>query len=218
MHVRFNDTEVLDLLPRKYGLSSDLSCTSHKKKNYTSSDDILVCCCSVTVAVCIGYMILSVYTYPDFLSKVKDTAEKVGQNLQERVESAGLAPPSPRTQRRGGPDESGSSGKRPPRPPPPKLGQPEPRLSLTLQTAQLFMSLLHAWGLQPDLDKLCVSKLGLMQPKRPITFGLLSRGGHMSLLMPGWHKHLPKVGLVLVYFTRNIKFDSHVTHLDTFST
>lgn len=126
--------------------------------------------------------------FVDFISKVKDTAENVSQKLQETAESAGLAP-SPRTQRKGG-GPQGGSGRKPPRPPPPKLGQPEPVTSLVMQIAQLYVSLLHAWGLQPDLDKLCSSKLGLICPKRPVSFGLLSRGGHMSLLMPGWHKRL----------------------------
>ncbi|XP_061198196.1 WD repeat-containing protein 7-like isoform X2 [Saccostrea echinata] len=60
--------------------------------------------------------------------------------------------------------------------------------SLTLDIAQLFLSCLHAWGLDPDLDKLCMNKLGLLQPRCPISFGLISRSGHMSLMLPGWHK------------------------------
>lgn len=60
--------------------------------------------------------------------------------------------------------------------------------SLTLDIAQLFLSCLHAWGLDPDLDKLCINKLGLLQPRCPIAFGLISRSGHMSLMLPGWHK------------------------------
>jgi len=31
---------------------------------------------------------------------------------------------------------------------------------LIMEIAQLFMSMLHAWGLDPDLDKLCLNKLG----------------------------------------------------------
>lgn len=60
--------------------------------------------------------------------------------------------------------------------------------SLTLDIAQLFLSCLHAWGLDPDLDKLCMNKLGLLQPRCPMSFGLISRTGHMSLMLPGWHK------------------------------
>ena len=62
--------------------------------------------------------------------------------------------------------------------------------SLTLESAQLFMSCLHAWGLDLDLDKLCTNKLGLLKPQCPISFGLLSRQGHMSLMLPGWHKRV----------------------------
>ncbi|CAN7984322.1 unnamed protein product [Ixodes hexagonus] len=56
--------------------------------------------------------------------------------------------------------------------------------NLTMEIAQLLLSLLHAWGLDHDLDKVCEGKLGLLCPMRPICFGLLSRGGHMSLLLP----------------------------------
>ncbi|XP_075549520.1 WD repeat-containing protein 7-like isoform X2 [Dermacentor variabilis] len=56
--------------------------------------------------------------------------------------------------------------------------------NLTMEVAQLLLSLLHAWGLDPDFDKVCESKLGLICPMRPICFGLLSRGNHMSLLLP----------------------------------
>ncbi|XP_077994081.1 WD repeat-containing protein 7-like isoform X2 [Glandiceps talaboti] len=60
--------------------------------------------------------------------------------------------------------------------------------NLTLDISQLFMSCLHAWGLDPSLDDICLTKLGLLKPHSPVCFGLISRGGHMSLVMPGWHK------------------------------
>ena len=50
------------------------------------------------------------------------------------------------------------------------------------------MSALHAWGRDSDLDKLALSKLGLLKPTQPLTFGILSKGGHMSLLLPGWNR------------------------------
>lgn len=34
----------------------------------------------------------------------------------------------------------------------------------TMQIAQILISLLHAWGLDPDLDRVCESKLGLLRP------------------------------------------------------
>ncbi|XP_070535704.1 WD repeat-containing protein 7-like [Ptychodera flava] len=60
--------------------------------------------------------------------------------------------------------------------------------NLTLDISQLFMSCLHAWGLDPSLDQICLTKLGLLKPHSAVCFGLFSRGGHMSLMMPGWHK------------------------------
>ncbi|XP_071788146.1 WD repeat-containing protein 7-like isoform X1 [Asterias amurensis] len=63
---------------------------------------------------------------------------------------------------------------------------------LTLDIAQLFMSCLHAWGLDPTLDDVCLTKLGLLKPHSPVSFGLLSHGAHMSLMLPGWHRNPSK--------------------------
>ena len=57
-------------------------------------------------------------------------------------------------------------------------------VNLTMEIAQIILSLLHAWGLDPELDKVCESKLGLLKPLRPVCFGQLSKAGHMSLLLP----------------------------------
>lgn len=46
-----------------------------------------------------------------------------------------------------------------------------------MEIAQLLLSLLHAWGMDPDLDRVCESKLGLLMPKVPVSFGVLSKGG-----------------------------------------
>jgi len=48
------------------------------------------------------------------------------------------------------------------------------------------LSLLHAWGLDKDLDKVAISKLGLLKPKAPVSYGLMSKGGIMSLMLPTW--------------------------------
>lgn len=47
----------------------------------------------------------------------------------------------------------------------------------TMEVAQLILSLLHAWGIDPDLDRVCEGKLGLLRPMVPISFGVLSKGG-----------------------------------------
>ncbi|PNF24264.1 WD repeat-containing protein 7, partial [Cryptotermes secundus] len=56
----------------------------------------------------------------------------------------------------------------------------------TMEIAQLLLSLLHAWGMDPDLDRVCEGKLGLLRPMVPVSFGVLSKGGYMSLLLPTW--------------------------------
>lgn len=33
-----------------------------------------------------------------------------------------------------------------------------------MEVAQLLLSLLHSWGLDPHLDKVCESQLGLLRP------------------------------------------------------
>uniref|UniRef100_A0A3P8U2G5 WD repeat domain 7 n=1 Tax=Amphiprion percula TaxID=161767 RepID=A0A3P8U2G5_AMPPE len=56
--------------------------------------------------------------------------------------------------------------------------------NLTMDTAKLFMSCLHGWGLNEQLDGICLDRLGMLRPHCPISFGLISRGGHMSLMLP----------------------------------
>ncbi|XP_056369770.1 WD repeat-containing protein 7 isoform X2 [Oenanthe melanoleuca] len=62
--------------------------------------------------------------------------------------------------------------------------------NLTMDTAKLFMSCLHAWGLNSVLDELCLQRLGMLRPHCSVSFGLLSRGGHMSLMLPGYDQPL----------------------------
>ncbi|XP_065519802.1 WD repeat-containing protein 7-like isoform X1 [Lathamus discolor] len=64
--------------------------------------------------------------------------------------------------------------------------------NLTMDTAKLFMSCLHAWGLNSSLDELCLERLGMLKPHCSVSFGLLSRGAHMSLMLPGYNQALGK--------------------------
>ncbi|KAM8792905.1 WD repeat-containing protein 7 [Eudromia elegans] len=64
--------------------------------------------------------------------------------------------------------------------------------NLTMDTAKLFMSCLHAWGLNAVLDELCLDRLGMLKPHCSVSFGLLSRGGHMSLMLPGYNQSIGK--------------------------
>ncbi|XP_060092113.1 WD repeat-containing protein 7 isoform X1 [Heteronotia binoei] len=65
--------------------------------------------------------------------------------------------------------------------------------NLTMDTAKLFMSCLHAWGLNGVLDELCSERLGMLKPHCSVSFGLISRGGHMSLMLPGYNQPIGKV-------------------------
>ncbi|XP_054730501.1 WD repeat-containing protein 7 [Anastrepha obliqua] len=58
-----------------------------------------------------------------------------------------------------------------------------------MEVAQLLLSLLHSWGLDPHLDKVCESQLGLLRPIVPVSFGVLSKAGYMSLLLPTWQNN-----------------------------
>ncbi|XP_063439339.1 WD repeat-containing protein 7-like isoform X1 [Mytilus trossulus] len=113
------------------------------------------------------------------LTKIKDKADSLGQKIQSKAEGAGFSPVHSDVQAS-----------------PVKGRKKEKRVvvtdvnNLTLEIARLFMSSLHAWGLDPDLDKLCMNKLGLIKPKVPLSFGLISRNGHMCLMLPAWHRRL----------------------------
>uniref|UniRef100_A0A4X1U2H5 WD repeat-containing protein 7 n=2 Tax=Sus scrofa TaxID=9823 RepID=A0A4X1U2H5_PIG len=65
--------------------------------------------------------------------------------------------------------------------------------NLTMDTAKLFMSCLHAWGLNEVLDEVCLDRLGMLKPHCTVSFGLLSRGGHMSLMLPGYNQAARKL-------------------------
>ncbi|OQV20247.1 WD repeat-containing protein 7 [Hypsibius exemplaris] len=57
-------------------------------------------------------------------------------------------------------------------------------MSMTVEVAQLLVSLLYAWGLDPEMDRLCVEKLGMLQPKQAVNYGIISKSGYMTLLLP----------------------------------
>ena len=58
-----------------------------------------------------------------------------------------------------------------------KLDLAIPETSLNMEIGQILMSMLHAWGLDSDLDSVCETKLGLLRPRIPISYGILSKGG-----------------------------------------
>ena len=58
--------------------------------------------------------------------------------------------------------------------------------TVSYEIAQLLLSCIHAWGLDIALDSTCVSKLGMLKPLSPLSFGLLTRG-RLTLMFPDWY-------------------------------
>ncbi|XP_076033939.1 WD repeat-containing protein Rbcn-3B isoform X3 [Oratosquilla oratoria] len=108
------------------------------------------------------------------LSKVKESAENVQTLIQSKVESVGIRPTSLT------PDKEGNDGRV-------HISRHLDITAQTLQIGQVLMSLLHSWGLDTSLDTTCENILGLLKPRVPVSFGLLSKSGYMSLVMPTWH-------------------------------
>ena len=54
------------------------------------------------------------------------------------------------------------------------MGQTE---NQTMEICQLLLSLIHAWGVDAEIDRLCESKLGMLRPKHPVCYGLISKHG-----------------------------------------
>ncbi|XP_031788661.1 WD repeat-containing protein 7 isoform X12 [Nasonia vitripennis] len=114
------------------------------------------------------------------IAKMKEGAENVHTKIQAKVESVGLKP-STLDGDGWNNDSTRNSLKR-------NGAFNEP--NSTMEIAQLLLSLLHAWGMDPDLDRVCEGKLGLLRPMVPVSFGVLSKGGYMSFLLPTWQTHL----------------------------
>lgn len=49
--------------------------------------------------------------------------------------------------------------------------------TIPMEVAQLLLSLLLGWGLDIELDQISESRLGLLKPLVPVSFGQLSKSG-----------------------------------------
>ncbi|XP_074112067.1 WD repeat-containing protein Rbcn-3B isoform X6 [Cotesia typhae] len=116
------------------------------------------------------------------LAKMKEGAENVHTKLQAKAESVGLKPLNLDGKGEGWNNgDSRNTLKR-------NGNFNEP--NATMEIAQLLLSLLHAWGMDPDLDRVCESKLGLLRPMVPVSFGVICKSSYMTLLLPTWHQQL----------------------------
>ncbi|XP_057328000.1 WD repeat-containing protein 7 isoform X8 [Microplitis mediator] len=117
------------------------------------------------------------------LAKMKEGAENVHTKLQAKAESVGLKPLNLDGKGEGWNNGDGSRNTL-------KRNGNFNEPNSTMEIAQLLLSLLHAWGMDPDLDRVCESKLGLLRPMVPVSFGVICKSSYMTLLLPTWHLQL----------------------------
>lgn len=61
-------------------------------------------------------------------------------------------------------------------------------VNVAIDTAKLLLSCLLPWGVDKEIDNLCVRYLGFLRLQHPVTFGLVSGENHLSLVLPGWKR------------------------------
>lgn len=59
-------------------------------------------------------------------------------------------------------------------------------VNVTTDTAKLLLSCLLPWGVDKEIDNLCVRHLDISRLQCPVSFGLVSDENHLSLMLPGW--------------------------------
>uniref|UniRef100_A0A8C8B766 WD repeat domain 72 n=1 Tax=Otus sunia TaxID=257818 RepID=A0A8C8B766_9STRI len=59
-------------------------------------------------------------------------------------------------------------------------------VTVTSDTAKLLLSCLLPWGVDKEIDNLCVRHLDILRLQCPVSFGLVSSENHLSLMLPGW--------------------------------
>ncbi|KAM6351775.1 WD repeat-containing protein 72 [Alca torda] len=59
-------------------------------------------------------------------------------------------------------------------------------VNVTTDTAKLLLSCLLPWGVDKEIDNLCVRHFDILRLQCPVSFGLVSNENHLSLMLPGW--------------------------------
>lgn len=58
--------------------------------------------------------------------------------------------------------------------------------NLIIDAAKLLLSCLLPWGVDKELDNLCIKHLNIWKLQGPVSLGLASSEDHFSLMLPGW--------------------------------
>nr|XP_009938526.1 PREDICTED: WD repeat-containing protein 72 [Opisthocomus hoazin] len=61
-------------------------------------------------------------------------------------------------------------------------------VNVTIDTAKLLLSCLLPWGVDKEIDHLCVRHLDILRIQCPVSLGLVSNENHLSLMLPGWKR------------------------------
>ncbi|KAG1680482.1 WD repeat-containing protein 7 [Nymphon striatum] len=148
-HVLFFDIEALivQLLTEEYSAMSPGTLEAHGLINQSEYQKVA----SLTQSSVPGtkHKLVEVFT------KVKDHAETAAHKIQARAEIAGFKQNEGLSIRKDSNPENNHQK-------PKQLMMVE--TNLTMEIAQLLLSLLHAWGLDSDLDKVCESHMSLLLP------------------------------------------------------
>ncbi|ETE68053.1 WD repeat-containing protein 72, partial [Ophiophagus hannah] len=59
--------------------------------------------------------------------------------------------------------------------------------TVATEAAKLLLSCFFPWGMNRELDGLCVQYLGILRLFSPVSFGLLSKNNYLTLMLPGWN-------------------------------
>jgi hypothetical protein len=63
--------------------------------------------------------------------------------------------------------------------------------STSLSTlSNLLISLLHPWLFEKNIDQICYDRLHLNRPNRFLSYGILSKNEHLSIVLPTWQQYL----------------------------
>lgn len=58
--------------------------------------------------------------------------------------------------------------------------------NLIIDAAKLLLSCLLPWGVDKELDNLCIKHLNILKLQGPVSLGLASNEDYFSLMLPGW--------------------------------
>lgn len=70
------------------------------------------------------------------------------------------------------------------------------RLQLTQTSKSLavlsdfLVSLLHPWSFDKTMDKICQERLHLYRTNRYLSYGILSKNDHLTIVLPTWQQYL----------------------------